>query len=268
MVAPGRFWQGTACGNHRNEVGHGHETTRRNRRRAPNGWPARHQGGEPAGRGLLARRAGLRNRGPLPAHGIPAARGDGRGRPRDLPLAPRAVRSRVRLHPRPVGRRRQGLRRRDRRRRRVRARPPRRRRGGALATPAPRRPRRRPRARDREVGARAARVRCATRRDRAHRPRLRHHVPRRGMERGPHRARRDGERDRRARGARTGRRADPRARVRRSRHRVAATALPGRSPVDGRRARRAPLAVVPTLHRHALERRRRARARHRTRGRQ
>ena len=57
---------------------------------------------------------GVRDRGPLPASRLPAAPGHGRGRARDVPLAPRTLRPRVGLHARPVGRRRARLRRRAR----------------------------------------------------------------------------------------------------------------------------------------------------------
>ena len=117
---------------------------------------------------------GLRDRGPLPAPRLPAAPGHGRVGPRHLPLAPRALRSRVGLHARPVGRRRQGLRRRDRRRRRVRHRPRPKPTRSATAAPAARRARGDISLVDREVGARAARRRRRAGRDRAHRRRVRH----------------------------------------------------------------------------------------------
>ena len=52
---------------------------------------------------------GVRDRGPLPAHGLPVAPGHGRVRSRHLPLAPRPVRPLERLHARPVRRRRRGF---------------------------------------------------------------------------------------------------------------------------------------------------------------
>ena len=64
-----------------------------------------------AGRRVLARRRGVRDRGPVPAPRLPAPPGHGRGRTRHVPLAPRPLRSRVGLHARPVGRRRPRLRR-------------------------------------------------------------------------------------------------------------------------------------------------------------
>ena len=95
--------------------------------------PAAHQGRLGAGRRVLARRRGLRDRGPLPAPRLPAPPGHGRGRPRHLPLAPRPLRPRVGLHPRHVGRRRPRLRGRGARRRGVRRAARRRRPGRAPA---------------------------------------------------------------------------------------------------------------------------------------
>ena len=76
--------------------------------------------GTAPGRRVLARRHRVRDRGPLPAPRLPAAPGHGRSRPRHVSLAPRALRPRVGLHARPLGRRRARLRRRRARRRRVR----------------------------------------------------------------------------------------------------------------------------------------------------
>ena len=76
--------------------------------------------GDAAGRGVLGRRPRLGDRGPLPAHGLPAAPGHRRVRARHLPLAPRPLRPRHRVHPRSLGRRRPRLRGHRRRRRRAR----------------------------------------------------------------------------------------------------------------------------------------------------
>ena len=107
-------------------------------------------------------------RQPLPAHGLPARPGHGRGRHPDLPLAPRPVRPRQRLHLRPVGRRRPDLSRRGARRRGLgrpafgRADPAR-----PLAPAARGRDGPRPRSRDRQGGASAcSRAGVPTGRDR------------------------------------------------------------------------------------------------------
>ena len=102
---------------------------------------------------------GVRDRRPLPAPRLPAAPGNGRSRPRHLSLASRALRPRVGLHARPLGRRRARLRRRRPRRRRVRARARARRSRRPSADAAAQRARRRHLARGREVGARV----CSTR---------------------------------------------------------------------------------------------------------
>ena len=79
---------------------------------------APHQGGIAPGGRVLARRHGVGGRGSLPAHGVPAAPGNGGVWARHLSLAPRTVRPRERVHARPFRRRRPRLRRRDRRGRR------------------------------------------------------------------------------------------------------------------------------------------------------
>ena len=123
----------------------------------------------------------------------------GRGRAAHVPLASRTLRSRVGLHARPLGRRRAGLRRRDRGRRRDRPRP----RRGRSRRAAPAAPSRRPRAGLTLVIAKAVHglleASVPSRRDRAHRHRVRLHLPRRRMGRRAHDARRDGQRARPAR---------------------------------------------------------------------
>ena len=88
--------------------------------RAANGRTAAHEGRDAARRRVLERRHGVRDRRPLPASRVPAASGNGRGRARHVSLASRALRPRVGLHARPLGRRRARVRRRRPRRRRVR----------------------------------------------------------------------------------------------------------------------------------------------------
>ena len=63
----------------------------------------------PRHRRVRPRRALLRGRQPLPAHGLPAQPRHGARRPADLPLAPRALRPRGRRHARPVRRQRAQL---------------------------------------------------------------------------------------------------------------------------------------------------------------
>ena len=99
-----------------------HERARRVVRGAAQDRSAAHQGRVAPGGRVLGRGPRLRDRGPLPAHGLPAAPGHGRVRSRHLSLAPRPLRPRERLHARPVRRRRARLRRHDRRRRRARRR--------------------------------------------------------------------------------------------------------------------------------------------------
>ena len=110
-----------------------------------------------------------------------------------MPLAPRALRSRIGLHVRPMGRRRTRLRRARTRRRRVRdcARAC----GSRGASPdsVAQRPRGRHFARDRQVGARVARLGRSGFGDRAHRRGVRRPLSKLGLGCGPHRARRDGQ---------------------------------------------------------------------------
>ena len=196
----------------------------------------------------------VRDRGPLPAPRLPAAPGHGRGRARHLPLAPRPLRPRRRAARSTSG----------------------------PTTPAAStstvdgddvfvaRPRRRRSGRRTSSRGCATASRTASRssspsrcsacstpaspaRDRAHRRRVRHALPRRGLGRRPHRARRDGQRAPPPRPRRPRARARARPRVRRARHAQPRAALPGRParrrddvPVD-RLAR-----VVPALRRHPL----------------
>ena len=90
--------------------------------------------------------------------------------------------------------------------------------GRASPDPAAQRPRRRHLARDRQVGARAARRGRARVGDRAHRRGVRHALPQRGLGRGAHRARRDGQPAPPARPRRPRARARARPHVRRARH--------------------------------------------------
>ena len=172
-----------------------------------------------------------------PHLGLPAAPGHGRGRPRHLPLAPRRASTSCRAARSTSGPTTpRGFDVDDRRRRRVRARP--RRRAIPSGTCS---------ARLRDgledgislviaksvLGLLEARRRPA--RDRAHRRRVRHPLPRRGLGRGPHRARRDGQPAPPPRPARPGARARARPRVRRARHARPARRASRSAPLDDRR---------------------------------
>ena len=110
--------------------------------RSAAGRPPAHEGRiAPRARGV-ERGAGLRHRGPLPPPRLPPPPGHGRGRSRDVPLAPRPLRPGQRLHARPLGRRCGRLRRGRGRRRRAGRRPA----GDRSRRPAPAAPARRARA--------------------------------------------------------------------------------------------------------------------------
>ena len=139
---------------------------------------APHQGGIAPGGRVLGRRHGVGDRGPLPAHGVPAAPGNGGVWARHLSLAPRrfdlASGARSTRSPTTPAASTSTIDGDD----VLVSRATRRRHGGAPPSPAGARARGRPHARDRQVGPRPARGRRGTGRDRAGRPRLRYPLPR------------------------------------------------------------------------------------------